>query len=594
MSSDWKPDDSPADVPPEEKAGQTLVSMPRPPPTAAGAFGAFAMPVPGRAPAPEAGATLLTTRRAIPPGTPAPVPGEAPSAGLRRLRIPMPAALAAKTPAPPAPATPPPAAAESGSTILSLGAPLRSHAPEASAESGTMVGLPAFGGAQAEVAAAQPPTRTAGETLVGLPLFGALRKDGLPPSDADHGCAVPAGGTIVGIPSPVVPAAETSSQPAGETLVGLAPFAAGATSFAPPPAEDSSAGETVIELPAFAFAPPPAAPAPPPDVEEQTPAAIPEFAEAAASGAAPAAADETPVDVPAMDALAAGFEPEIPVEAPLPEPAAPEDAAGGPPAEAEAPAAIEPEPATAEPESVPARPAGPPPAYEIIAHLGGGDLGQVFRARHRETGAEVALRIVRPDIAAVPEAVTALRDVAALARNANHAHLGRLLELDETASPALVVEYVPGRLLSSLMQERGAAPAPAVVDLGVRLCSALAAAHGAGIAHGRVHAGNVVMEEGTKRWVLVDAGHGYAAQALEPAHDLYALGALLYELATGASPFQDGAQIAPDPRTHKPDLPQGLSAVLMRSLAPDPAVWFPSALDFARALARCRAAPQAQ
>jgi serine/threonine-protein kinase len=236
-----------------------------------------------------------------------------------------------------------------------------------------------------------------------------------------------------------------------------------------------------------------------------------------------------------------------------------------------------------------ARPSGPPPAYAIIKHLGGGELGQVFHARHKETGVEYALRIVKPEIAAVAGAIEALRDVISLAQAAEHTHLGRQYELDETASPTLVLEYVPGKLLSSIMQERGAAPTPAVIDLGVRLCSAIAAAHAAGLAHGRVHAGNVVLEAKTGRWVLLDLGHSYAIQGLEPAHDLYALGALLYEMATGHSPFEQG-DTPPDPRTYVPALPATLSALLMRTLAADPALWFPSAAELVQALARARAA----
>jgi serine/threonine-protein kinase len=237
-----------------------------------------------------------------------------------------------------------------------------------------------------------------------------------------------------------------------------------------------------------------------------------------------------------------------------------------------------------------ARPSGPPPAYAIIKHLGGGELGQVFHARHKETGVEYALRIVKPDIAAVAGAIEALRDVVALAQGARHDHLGQQYELDETASPTLVLEYVPGKLLAAIMQERGAAPTPAVIDLGVRLCSAIAAAHGAGLAHGRVHAGNVVLEARTGRWVLLDLGHSYAIQGLEPAHDLYALGALLYEMATGHSPFEQGDQ-APDPRTYVPALAPKLSALLMRTLAADPALWFPSAAELVQALVRARTTP---
>lgn len=235
------------------------------------------------------------------------------------------------------------------------------------------------------------------------------------------------------------------------------------------------------------------------------------------------------------------------------------------------------------------RPSGPPRIYEILGHLGGGELGQAFRAQHRETGEIVALRIVRPDIVTVPGAVEALRDVAQMTKSLVHTHLARLIDLDETGSPTLVLEYVSGKKLSALMQERGTAPAAAVIDLGIRLCSGLAALHGAGLAHGRVHPGNVVLEAKTGRWVLLDMAQGYCVQGLEQANDLHALGALLYRMATGHDAFETTPITSP--KVHVPGLSTGLTGVLMRSLAADSSLRFGSAVEMAQALVRAKSMP---
>lgn len=406
--------------------------------------------------------------------------------------------------------------------------------PDDAPAGGTMVAVPRF--AAAQPAAPGPAAPVAGGTMVGVarvgaPQFGSMampRPAGGPDQGGTMVGMAPVGAFGGGFGAPAAMPRPAAGHEVGGTMVGMARVGSPAPqAFGAPPFTPGEGGGTMVGLARVG------APAP------------------GVGHAAPAEVGGTMVGMARVGAEAQGFG--------LAAPAA-------------------------------ARPTGPPPDYEILAHLGGGELGQVFHARHRENGADYALRIIRPDIAAVPGAVEALFDVVALAQSAEHTHLGRQYALDESASPTLVLEYVPGKLLSTLMKERGRPPAAAVVDLGVRLCSALAVAHGAGLAHGRLHAGNVVLESKTGRWVLLDLGHGYAVEGLEQAHDLYALGALLYEMATGHSPFgSDG--VVPDPRQHRGDLPAGLSALLLRSLSPDQNLWFSSAIDFAQALARAKSMP---
>lgn len=492
-------------------------------------------------PGEESGGTMIGTGRW---GAPEPTPThEEPHAGgtmvgIGRVNVPAPT-----TPAP-----------EAGATMVGIGRVNlpTPGAPPAPAIDGTMVGIPiprigAFGStpnfgsmAMPIATAGQPSSPEPGGTLVGM------ARVGLPSTPPP---AVPeAGATMVGIGRVNVPfGASTPPVPeAGGTMVGIGRVNVPAA-FQSSHHDAAAPGGTMVGMARIG------APAATPSVPD---------------------AGSTMIGLAALRAPAGGGS----FGAPVPD-------AGGTmvglsPAAMQAPAV--------QSFAKPQRPSGPPPAYELISHIGGGELGQVFHARHRENGAEVALRIIRPEISAVPGAVEALRDVVAMSAAAQHTHLGKLYDLDETASPTLVMEYVQGKQLSKLMRERGAAPAPAVIDLGVRLCSALAAAHAAGLAHGRVHGGNVILEAKTGRWVMLDTAQGYAVQGLEPSHDLYALGALLYEMATAHSPFENGGDQAADPRTYVPTLPANLAALLMRALSPNPAVWFPSGIEFAQALGRAR------
>lgn len=427
---------------------------------------------------------------------------------------------------------------------------------------------------------ADGPGARSGETLIGTPVIGA-----------PHGGSFSLGAFSLGSPSfrdATVPSRPDAPQP-GETMIAVAPvsphpdpaFLDSAYSADVHPAYPRTFGDSAPEAGGTMIGIAPLG-----RVESSSPAsAIHSNSGASASEPGGTMIGIAPIGRDADSVFGAGVPASVPADV---------DGSGGTmigiaPVHASAGA-------SAAAAGIPAmRRVGPPAAYEILDHIGGGEFGQVFRARPRPLGeqaggiegaeAEVALRLIRPELSDDAQAMAVLRDVVALAQTARHPHLGRLLGLDESASPTLVLELVRGRKLLDLMGHRGRAPAAAVVDLGLRLCSALAVAHAAGLAHGRIHAGNVVLEAQTGRWVLLDLGHAYLTQDLEPLHDLYALAALLYEMATGRQPFAEGESEAPDPRTFAPELPDAVAELLLRSLSPDPDRWYGSALELSQALA---------
>lgn len=250
--------------------------------------------------------------------------------------------------------------------------------------------------------------------------------------------------------------------------------------------------------------------------------------------------------------------------------------------------------------------------YKVLRQLGRGTLGSVFQARDVEADEDVALELLAPEVQALvgDEAVAAM--VARIAE-LDHPGLARLREAGRTPEglPYLIAEYVRGTQLPR-HAERARLDLPARLALYRELLAAVRFAHEHGVAHGDVKPRNVlVTPEGTVK--LIDlglsallAGTVRAALGAEPAlptvttpysspeqvrgegpsvaSDLWALGALLYELLAGTPPHGAEAQ-APDRLKHAilgedvpapsevsgRDVPLALDALVLRLLARDPA-----------------------
>jgi len=270
--------------------------------------------------------------------------------------------------------------------------------------------------------------------------------------------------------------------------------------------------------------------------------------------------------------------------------------------------------------------------YELRRMLGRGGMGEVWHAFDRELERDVALKSLLPHLLTDPELVGRFRrEARALARLR---HPGIVAVFDILRLPDgriyIVLEFVPGEPLDRTMA-RGPMSWERAAGIGAAVCDALEAAHREGVVHRDIKPGNILVEPrgqvrvadfGLARLQAVGGGDGdvitrtgivmgtpgYWApeQALgrriTPQTDLYALGAVLFEAATGRLPFvpeEPGPAAAfmhiaapvPDPREVRPDLPAEAAALLMRALAKDPAERFASAADMA-ALLRESAAPR--
>jgi serine/threonine protein kinase/Flp pilus assembly protein TadD len=254
----------------------------------------------------------------------------------------------------------------------------------------------------------------------------------------------------------------------------------------------------------------------------------------------------------------------------------------------------------------------------LMARLGRGGFGEVYLAWDPKLAREVALKLLRhPWSDSSSRAI--IREARLLAR-VRHPHVVTVFGADRfDGSVGLWMEYVRGRTLSQIVHEQGAfGPAEATV-VGLELCRALAAVHGAGLVHGDVKAQNVIRESGG-RIVLMDFGAGrelaggtpesavdaagtpaYMAPELfhgSPASiqsDIYALGVLLYYLVTGLYPVDAGSSAQARAahassgrrllRDVRADLPSDFLHIVERALAPDPRDRFASVGAMEAALA---------
>src|SRR6516162_7665035 len=245
-----------------------------------------------------------------------------------------------------------------------------------------------------------------------------------------------------------------------------------------------------------------------------------------------------------------------------------------------------------------ARPASLPliDGYEIGELLGRGGMGLVFKARHKALKRHVALKIVLSGAHAGAEERARFRTEAEAVARLHHPGIVQVYEVGEPAGcPYLALEFVGG---GSLAQQLDGAPMPPrrAAQLLLDLARAVQHAHERGIVHRDLKPANVLLTATGAAKVadfglvkLLDVEHGQTAsgavlgspsymapeqaagrvRAIGPATDVYALGAILYELLTGRPPFLGASALETldQVRTHDPAPPQTLQPKVSADLA---------------------------
>ena len=269
------------------------------------------------------------------------------------------------------------------------------------------------------------------------------------------------------------------------------------------------------------------------------------------------------------------------------------------------------EPAGAAASAAPDVPAWGP--FRLLERVGQGEYGEVYRAQDTRLDREVALKLLRVDAVnhTAPSAESTIREGSLLAR-IRHPNVVTIHGAERIGDRiGLWMEYIEGSTLEQLLEERISLSEPDVVHIGIQICRAVSAVHGAGLLHRDIKAQNV-MRASDGRIVLMDFGAGrmrataiasdlvgtplYLAPEVlrgEPAtvrSDIYSLGVLLYRLVAGAFPI-DGRTVGELRQRHedgertpirqvRPDISPQFARAVERALDPLPANRFESADAF--------------
>jgi len=269
--------------------------------------------------------------------------------------------------------------------------------------------------------------------------------------------------------------------------------------------------------------------------------------------------------------------------------------------------------------------------YRVLRVLGKGGMGAVYVAEHVEIGKQVAVKLLHHYFAANADVVRRFSQEARAAAAIGHRGIIDVHDVGTTddGAPYIVMELLQGESLRGALEREPVFAVDRAVSIVLRVLSALRAAHAKGIVHRDLKPDNVFLEGplgrpgmvklldfGISKMTMGEEGGGHATRtgvALGTPHymapeqargrrdidhrvDVWAAGVMLYELVTGRTPFGGdnyNAVIAeivtetiPSPRTLRPDLPEDLTAAIMRALESDRDVRFGSAEAFARAISQ--------
>ena len=260
--------------------------------------------------------------------------------------------------------------------------------------------------------------------------------------------------------------------------------------------------------------------------------------------------------------------------------------------------------------------------YALVRALGSGGMAKVYLAHDEVLGRDVALKMLRGAYAEDEEFVERFKREAQAAARLSHPNIVAVYDRgrSEDGSYYIAMEYVPGGTLKERIVRDGALAPGVSAGVAEQISDALSAAHEEGVIHRDIKPQNALVTRsgdvkvtdfgiaraaaspsvtatsvvlGTAAYMSPEQAQG---KTVGPASDLYSLGVVLYEMLTGALPFEAENPVAvslkhinepaPSPREANPEVPEALDAITLRLLAKDPQDRYPSAAALADDLAR--------
>jgi serine/threonine protein kinase/Flp pilus assembly protein TadD len=239
--------------------------------------------------------------------------------------------------------------------------------------------------------------------------------------------------------------------------------------------------------------------------------------------------------------------------------------------------------------------------FELIEELGTGGMGKVYRAYDKKIGEEVALKLLHPEIALDERTVDRFRNEIKLARRISHRNVCRLHELHEEGKTLFItMEYVSGQDLKGLIRETGALSTGKAISIAKQVAEGMAEAHDLGVVHRDLKPQNIMVDKeglakimdfgiarslraagmtaegmiiGTPEYMAPEQVEG---QEADQRTDIYALGAILFEMVAGRPPFEGDSPLSVaykhknetpiPPRQLNAQIPEPFNQLILRCL----------------------------
>ena len=259
--------------------------------------------------------------------------------------------------------------------------------------------------------------------------------------------------------------------------------------------------------------------------------------------------------------------------------------------------------------------------YDVLAHLGTGGMGSVYKAHDRVLDEAVALKLLKPELLRDPHLLELFKSEIRLARRVRHPNVCSIYEFGEAEQgPYISMELVAGSDLRHVLRERGGGlPARQAFELSIQVAEGLQAVHDVGVVHRDLKSANLMLDTsgrirlmdfglakkesehtlttgqsivGTPAYMSPEQAQG---MKVDTRSDIYALGVVIFELFTGRLPFNAPSlalalrHLNDEPPLDDPLVPPALRPVLARALAKQPSDRYATARALARALRAAQA-----